>query len=254
MPAYAGTARSYGFAGRSALPRTHATQERYRLHAAAIDRSFVCKHWARPLKAPAEHASKLLFDMSAALLLLVGLSPALLTLAFLVWRSGGSPIFGSRRIGAKGEAFTCWKFRTMVPDAEARLAQLLATDPEARAEWNRGFKLKQDPRITPIGRILRTTSLDEIPQLINVLKGEMSLVGPRPILPDEAPRYGAVFHDYVRCRPGITGPWQVNGRNDADYNSRMRLTRDYARNWRFITDCRILLRTAVIVFRRSGAY
>ena len=127
-------------------------------------------------------------------------------------------------------------------------------DAEARAEWERDFKLRNDPRITPIGRFLRSTSLDELPQLINVLVGDMSLVGPRPIVADEVPRYGAAFHDYARCRPGITGIWQVSGRNDTGYTQRVQLDQHYARNWSFAADLVVLLRTPVAVLRRSGAY
>jgi lipopolysaccharide/colanic/teichoic acid biosynthesis glycosyltransferase len=142
----------------------------------------------------------------------------------------------------------------MVPNAEAVLARLLATDPAARAEWERDFKLRDDPRVTKVGRFLRTTSLDELPQLLNVLAGDMSLVGPRPIVADEVRRYGAAFHDYSRCRPGITGVWQISGRNDTGYGERVRLDRDYARNWSFLSDLRVLLRTPSAVLRRDGAY
>jgi len=230
------------------------TYDWWRLHAAAIDRSFVREHRANLLKAPAERASKLVFDLIFAFVLVIGLSPAFLFLGLLVRRSGGTAIFGHKRIGAYGRIFTCWKFRTMVPNAEQVLARVLATDSAARAEWERDFKLKHDPRITRLGRVLRSTSLDELPQLFNVLKGEMSLVGPRPIVADEIKRYGAAFHDYARCRPGITGAWQVSGRNDIDYRARVKLDQDYARHWSLATDCRILARTALTVVKRSGAY
>lgn len=178
----------------------------------------------------------------------------MVVVAVLVRLDGGPALYGHRRIGADGRSFLCWKFRSMVVNADEALARLLASDPAARAEWEHHFKLKRDPRITVVGRVLRTTSLDELPQLFNVLKGEMSLVGPRPIVSDEIRRYGPAFRDYAVCRPGITGPWQISGRNDLDYASRVSLDRQYARNWSFRTDCTILLRTAVVVVRRSGAY
>jgi exopolysaccharide production protein ExoY len=251
MPVYAGAGRNYRSSFRNTSSGTH---DWWRLHAAAIDRSFVRQHPAGFFRAPADRVTKLLFDLFLAALLVIGLSPALLCLAALVRKGGGKVIYGHKRIGAYGRVFTCWKFRTMVPNADQVLARVLASDASARAEWEKDFKLKDDPRITRVGRILRTTSLDELPQLFNVLKGEMSLVGPRPIVADEIRRYGAAFHDYTRCRPGITGAWQVSGRNDVDYGTRVRLDQDYARHWSFLTDCTILLRTAVTVLKRSGAY
>ena len=174
--------------------------------------------------------------------------------ALITRMDGGSILYGHRRIGARGQSFTCWKFRTMVPNAAAVLSEILARDPQTRTEWERDFKLKSDPRVTRAGKFLRTTSLDELPQLFNVLKGEMSLVGPRPIVRDEIPRYGAAFHDYVRCRPGITGIWQVSGRTDTDYATRVRLDQRYARSRSLGLDCRILALTARVVIRRHGAY
>jgi undecaprenyl-phosphate galactose phosphotransferase len=141
----------------------------------------------------------------------------------------------------------------MVPDADKVLERILAKDPQLRAEWEREYKLRNDPRITRIGQFLRHTSLDELPQLFNVLKGEMSLVGPRPIVRDEIKRYGAAFHDYMRCRPGITGKWQVSGRSEVDYRTRVGLDRDYARGWSLINDIAILLLTPMVVLQRRGA-
>ncbi len=212
------------------------------------------RHSSSGAKGPAERRRKRALDLFLASLLLVLLSPLMLAIAILVRLDGGPALYGHRRIGADGRSFVCWKFRSMAINAEEALARLLARDPTARAEWERDFKLKRDPRITALGRVLRSTSLDELPQLFNVLKGEMSLVGPRPIVPDEIKRYGSAFRDYAVCRPGITGPWQVSGRNDLDYASRVKLDRQYARNWSLGTDCRILLQTAVVVLRRSGAY
>ncbi len=225
-----------------------------RLHAAAIDLSPIDRGHSGKLKEPAGRFSKRLFDVVSTALLIALLSPLLLVIAFLARRDGGPVVFGHRRIGAYGQTFKCWKFRTMVPNAEDVLRQLLASDPAAQAEWERDFKLRNDPRITPVGRFLRVTSLDELPQLFNVLAGDMSLVGPRPIVADEVKRYGAAFHDYARCRPGITGVWQISGRNDVGYRERVQLDQNYSRHWSFARDIAVLLKTPFAVFRRSGAY
>jgi len=224
------------------------------LHAAAMDRALLDRSRLTPLKEPARRISKRILDILGASALIALLSPLLLTIALLILRDGGNVLFGHWRVGAGGRSFKCWKFRTMVPDAESVLKELLARDPEARREWEMDFKLRDDPRITPVGKFLRTTSLDELPQLINVLTGEMSLVGPRPIVTDEIARYGAAFHDYTRCRPGITGVWQVSGRNDTGYRRRVHLDQQYARQSTLGGDIAILLRTPVAVLRRSGAY
>ncbi|MTK64717.1 MAG: sugar transferase [Methanobacterium sp.] len=225
-----------------------------RLHAAAIDRGPSSRGRLARQKEPADRFSKRTFDIAASLLLLAALSPLFLMIAWLAGRDGGPVMFGHKRIGAYGRTFKCWKFRTMVLNAEDVLSRLLVKDPAARAEWERDFKLRNDPRITPIGRLLRVSSLDELPQLFNVLAGEMSLVGPRPIVTDEIRRYGAAFHDYARCRPGLTGPWQISGRNEVGYGERVRLDQHYARHWSFLGDIAVLLRTPKAVLRRSGAY
>jgi exopolysaccharide production protein ExoY len=251
MPILADTVHHYARPIRTTPSRSYDWQ---RLHAAAIDRSFIGRdRFARP-RTPAERVSKRVFDFIVASVLIISLFPILAIIALLASLDGGPPFFGHRRIGANGESFVCWKFRTMVPNADKVLARTLATDASARAEWERDFKLKNDPRVTRIGRILRATSFDELPQLFNVLKGEMSLVGPRPIVTKEIARYGSAFHDYARCRPGITGAWQVSGRNDIDYGSRVRLDQEYARNWSLKRDGRILLLTAVVVIQGKGAY
>ena len=168
---------------------------------------------------------------------------------------GGSVIFAHTRVGRHGQLFQCYKFRTMVTNSAEVLAELLANDPEARAEWEKDRKLKNDPRITPIGRFLRKTSLDELPQLINIVKGEMSLVGPRPVVPDELDMYGDARIYYLQVRPGLTGLWQISGRNDVDYERRVSLDTWYVRNWTLWYDILILFRTAIIVpTRSSGAY
>lgn len=213
------------------------------------------QHRRRPLHlAPARSIVKRMFDVVGAGILLVALAPTMLAIAFLVRMDGGPALFRHSRLGARGRSFGCLKFRTMHIDAEVRLRDLLEHDPLARAEWERDFKLRNDPRVTRLGRFLRRTSLDELPQLLNVLRGEMSLVGPRPIVRAEVARYGSAMHEYIRCRPGITGLWQVSGRNDVDYQTRVELDCRYARTWQLWRDLSILMRTVGVVLRRSGAY
>jgi Undecaprenyl-phosphate galactose phosphotransferase WbaP len=197
--------------------------------------------------------AKLVFDRINAAILLIVLSPLLATLALLIRRDGGPVFYGQSRIGHRGRPFSCLKFRTMVVDADAALAEALA-DPGRRAEWIQSHKMRDDPRITPLGRIMRAYSLDELPQLLNVLKGEMSLVGPRPIVADECPRFGDDLADYLETLPGITGLWQASGRNALDYGERVRLNSWYVRNWSLWLDLVILLKTIPAVFRRDGAF
>jgi undecaprenyl-phosphate galactose phosphotransferase len=193
-------------------------------------------------------------DVTGALLASLMLSPLLCYLAWQVGRDGGSAIYGHPRIGKDGRPFKCYKFRSMVVDAGAVLAELLERDPQARREWERDFKLKNDPRVTRIGAFLRRTSLDELPQLWNVLCGDMSLVGPRPIVQDELARYGDDVCYYLMARPGMTGLWQVSGRNDADYVRRVYLDAWYVRNWSLWYDIAILFKTVRVVLKRDGAY
>ncbi|MGE0745906.1 MAG: sugar transferase [Rhodospirillales bacterium] len=204
--------------------------------------------------AVAQRLSKRSFDVLGACALLILLAPLLAVVAAVVKSDGGPALFGHWRIGANGRRFRCWKFRSMVVDSEAVLRRVLDADPDARAEWQRDFKLRNDPRVTRLGRFLRQSSLDELPQLFNVLAGEMSLVGPRPIVEAEVERYGGAFQHYCACRPGITGLWQVSGRNDVLYDRRVALDRQYAETWSLAADVAILLRTVVVVTRRSGAY
>lgn len=198
--------------------------------------------------------TKRVFDTVAAALLLVMLSPLLLVLAVLIRRDGGPALFAHPRIGKQGRVFNCYKFRTMVVDAEKQLEQLLQKRPELRHQWQRERKLRQDPRVSPIGRLLRRTSLDELPQLINVVRGEMSLVGPRPVVRTELQRYGDEVGYYLMVRPGMTGLWQVSGRNDVDYDTRVYLDTWYVKNWSLWHDLVILIKTVRVVLSRSGAY
>ncbi len=204
------------------------------------------------LNRPLAQQIKRVFDVALAGLALLVLSPVLAVIALLIRRDGGPALFIQPRAGRNGDAFGCFKFRTMAVDAEARLEAILAADPKKRAEWDAYQKLDDDPRITPVGRFLRKTSLDELAQLINVLKGEMSLIGPRPMLLEQMEMYGASLDAYVRMRPGITGLWQVNGRNATTFEERARLDDWYARNWSLWRDVVILVRTVREVFGGNG--
>lgn len=197
---------------------------------------------------------KRLFDFFGALTILLLMSPLLLWIAFRIRISGPGVLFKQPRWGHGGDTFRCYKFRTMVPNAEAVLKELLANDPIAKQEWEEKTKITNDPRITSIGELLRRTSLDELPQLLNVLKGEMSLVGPRPILMHEVDKYGSRFSFYTHVRPGITGLWQVSGRSDTDYRTRVQLDTWYVKNWTLWYDIAILFKTVKVVLGRKGAY
>lgn len=206
------------------------------------------------LARPWSQLVKRIFDIVVGTALLVAAAPLMAVIAWQIRKSGGPALFAHERIGRHGRLFKCYKFRTMVTDASTVLARLLAERPEAREEWERDFKLKNDPRITPIGRWLRQTSFDELPQLLNVIKGEMSLVGPRPVVKDELRRYGEAQLYYTQVRPGLTGLWQISGRNDVDYGRRVSLDTWYVRNWNLWYDVVILAKTCTAVLNRSGAY
>lgn len=194
------------------------------------------------------------FDIVASFLLLVLISPLMFFVALLVRMSGKNIFYGHERVGQKGESFKCYKFRSMRNDSKEVLEELLRSDEEARAEWERDFKLKNDPRITRIGHFIRQTSIDELPQLWNVLVGDMSLVGPRPVISDEIERYQDKQDLYHMVRPGITGLWQISGRNDVTYEERVNLDSWYSQNWSLWYDLVILIKTVRVVLRRSGAY
>lgn len=194
------------------------------------------------------------FDLLIALLISLLLAPLLIVLVLWIMRDGGSPIYKHMRVGRNGKLFPCLKFRSMVLNSDEVLQELLRTDPKARAEWQADFKLKNDVRITPVGHFLRKTSLDELPQLWNVIRGEMSLVGPRPIVPDELERYGTNQGYYLMAKPGMTGLWQVSGRNDVDYDTRVYFDAWYVKNWSLWNDIVILAKTVEIVLKRDGAY
>ena len=196
-------------------------------------------------------------DIVFSLLVLTLGSPLFLLLALLVKLSSkGTVFYSQRRIGRGYKGFGCLKFRTMRKDADRVLASVLASNPELKAEFQRDFKLKNDPRITPIGKFLRRSSLDELPQFINVLKGQMSVVGPRPIVWEELERYGRAMDEVLSVRPGLTGLWQVSGRNNLSYATRVRLDLRYARSRNVWLDLRIILRTVGVILlpMDRGAY
>ncbi|EME8861046.1 undecaprenyl-phosphate galactose phosphotransferase WbaP [Enterobacter mori] len=194
------------------------------------------------------------FDIICSILIILVSSPLLAFLYYKVTRDGGPAIYGHMRVGRHGKLFPCYKFRSMVLNSQEVLQQLLDSDPEARAEWERDFKLKNDPRITPVGRFIRKTSLDELPQLFNVLRGQMSLVGPRPIISEELVRYDENVDYYLMAKPGMTGLWQVSGRNDVDYDTRVYFDSWYVKNWSLWNDIAILFKTVKVVLHRDGAY
>jgi UDP-galactose-lipid carrier transferase len=206
------------------------------------------------LARPLSRMLKFLFDQMAAGTLLLLLTPLMLTLVAIIRADGGPALYRHRRIGAGGRVFDCIKFRTMVTDADCVLRRVLATDPAAAEEWAATQKLRDDPRVTRIGRFLRRSSLDEVPQLLNVIRGDMSLVGPRPIVQAEVARYGADIEHYYAAKPGITGLWQVSGRNDMSYRRRVQLDAWYVRNWTLWHDLAILFKTIPAVLLQRGAH
>lgn len=199
--------------------------------------------------------AKRVFDLIATICGGFLILPILLVLAVLVGIDNkGHIIFAHRRVGQNGKLFPCYKFQSMVPDAQKRLEEYLAKTPEARKEWEESFKLTNDPRVTKLGAFLRKTSLDELPQLWNVLMGDMSLVGPRPIVTKEIERYGDYIREYYMVPPGITGMWQVNGRSDTTYEERVAMDTWYVRNWSVWIDLVYLFKTVKTVFTGKGAY
>ena len=194
---------------------------------------------------------KRLFDIVLALILLPVLTPMMLVIAAGMAHKG-KIIFGHRRVGRGGKEFTCYKFRTMVVGADRQLAELLASDPTARAEWDRDHKLKDDPRVTHLGRVLRRTSLDELPQIWNVVRGDMSFVGPRPVTRSELVKYGGHTPAYLLVRPGVTGPWQVTSRGDGSYSNRVLQDATYIAKINFVLDAKIIAQTAVVPLKMAG--
>ncbi len=208
-------------------------------------------HFTEPVGGLAKRS----FDLLAAMMAIIMLAPLLIGIALLVRLTSPGPVlYGHRRIGFGGKSFNCWKFRTMAVNGDVILDRCLRDNPDLRKEWTETQKLRDDPRVTPVGRILRKLSIDELPQLFNILMGNMSVVGPRPVVTDEARRYGPSFNHYLRTRPGLTGLWQVSGRSDTGYRQRVILDRCYVRNWSIICDIGIILRTIPAVLRAGGSY
>jgi Undecaprenyl-phosphate galactose phosphotransferase WbaP len=204
---------------------------------------------------PGPRFAKFLIDLIATLLGGFILLPMIVIIALLIKLDSPGPIFyGQTRLGQRGEEFKAWKFRTMVQNADRVLKDYLEAHPEMNEAWQRDQKLRYDPRVTRVGRFLRRTSLDELPQLWNILRGEMSLVGPRPIVEEEIPRYKDKFSLYTKVVPGLTGLWQVSGRNNITYEERVSLDAYYVRNWSVWLDVYILARTIWVVVTGEGAY
>lgn len=194
------------------------------------------------------------FDIILSLFMIAGLFPLFLVLFLIIRRDGGDAFFRQTRVGKNRKLFTCYKFRSMHVDAEKVLKDYLSVHPEAAREWATFQKLKNDIRITNFGSFIRRTSLDELPQLLNVLKGDMSFVGPRPCTPEQANLYASDFAVYQSVRPGITGPWQVGGRNRLSFAERVKLETDYVMNWSLQRDIHILWRTIPTVLLKGQAF
>ncbi|EPT7105828.1 undecaprenyl-phosphate galactose phosphotransferase WbaP [Klebsiella michiganensis] len=226
----------------------------------STDMSFIFSHEVMIFRVQqnlAKFSSRLIkrtFDIVGALSIIFLLSPLLIYISVMVKRDGGPAIYGHVRVGKGGKAFKCLKFRSMVINSKEVLDKLLLENEDARDEWNKTFKLKNDPRVTKIGAFLRRTSLDELPQLFNVLMGQMSLVGPRPIITEELKRYNDEVDYYLLSKPGMTGLWQVSGRSDVDYETRVYLDAWYVKNWSMWNDIAILFKTISVVLNKDGAY
>ena len=206
------------------------------------------------LKCPMDRWSKKIFEGAISFFAVFTLFPLFLLLAVLVKCSSRGPvIYRSKRLGVNGKPIEVWKFRTMYNDADRRLTELLANHPELKKEWDENFKLKNDPRVTPLGKILRKTSLDELPQFINVLRGEMAVIGPRPIVEEEVAYYGDNYEIFSKVKPGITGIWQVSGRSETTYERRVELDMYYINNWSIWLDYFIFLKTIKEVLICHGA-
>lgn len=200
-------------------------------------------------------AFKRVMDVSLAVIVLIFAAPLLAIVALLIKLQDGGPVFyGHLRCGRNGQLFNCLKIRTMHVDADERLAQLLANDPFAAEQWKRYRKLRNDPRITPIGHFLRKTSIDELPQLVNIIRGDMSVIGPRPVTLEETKLYGDAVSYYKAMRPGVLGLWQVKGRNLLSYEQRIAYDVEYVRDWTLWTDIKILFLAVPVVFLGRGAF
>jgi exopolysaccharide production protein ExoY len=203
---------------------------------------------------PVGGAAKRGMDIVVSLAAIIATFPLMLLIAAMIAWNGGSPIFAHERVGYGGRRFKCFKFRTMRRDADKVLKDLLESDPELKDAWLTHRKLRDDPRITAIGHFLRKSSLDELPQLFNVLRGEMSCVGPRPVTTEELEYYRDYIDDYTAVRPGLTGVWQISGRSNVSMERRVRMDVDYVRSWSLANDLLILLRTPIELIRSKGSF
>ncbi|MGF9692460.1 MULTISPECIES: sugar transferase [unclassified Rhizobium] len=207
------------------------------------------------LSFPTGGVAKRAFDVTTAMIAIVVFSPLLLMIMALVkFSDGGSIFYGHKRVGHNGRYFKCLKFRTMVVNGDEVLRRYLQNDPEAAKEWRATRKLKHDPRVTTIGTVLRKLSLDELPQLINILRGDMSIVGPRPVVDEELTLYDSFAVYYLQTRPGLTGLWQISGRNDVSYESRIAFDTQYVQNWSLLRDISIIVKTIPAVCMSRGSY
>jgi len=209
----------------------------------------------RPQSATFDRTLTRVFDVSVSVVALIFLMPLMILVVAAIWLFDPGPVFFAHpRVGRGNVMFPCLKFRSMKVDSAALLKQALEADPALREEWNRSQKLKNDPRITLIGKFLRKSSIDELPQLINVLRGEMSLVGPRPITPSEIQHYGRYFDFYCRVQPGITGFWQISGRSDVSYRRRVAFDVTYVRTKTLRLNIAIILKTVPAILMAKGSY
>jgi len=199
---------------------------------------------------------KKIFDIGFSIFALIITLPITIPIAIVIkLTDGGNIIYGHERVGKDGKKFKVLKFRSMYMDADKKLKEILVNDPKAKEEWEKTFKLKNDPRVTPIGKFLRKSSLDELPQFINVLKGDMSVVGPRPVVEEELTKYYKEKAElYKSVKPGVTGYWQVEGRSDTDYDERIRMDEYYIKNQSFLLDLKIILKTIKVMLTGKGAY
>jgi exopolysaccharide production protein ExoY len=217
----------------------------------AESQSLEWRDWPRT---PLGGFPKRVFDLTVASIVLLFIAPLLFVLMIAVkLQDGGPALYGHSRIGLGGRSFKCLKLRTMITNSDEALRRHLASDPAAAREWAANRKLANDPRITSLGRFLRRSSLDELPQILNVLRGEMSLVGPRPVVREELVRYDLAKVHYLKARPGITGLWQVSGRSNTSYGRRVELDKAYVLRWTLLKDILIMLRTVPALATRSGA-
>jgi exopolysaccharide production protein ExoY len=248
-----GTGQLTGFGSSKGLPltlRIPAWPPAVSVTSASADSPLGASVPKPPLHDAVGGRSKRLIDVAIAGAVLLSISPMLVLVALCLRVTLGTPIlFAQRRVGFGGRPFNCYKFRTMVLDGEQILHRHLKNNPQAAQEWRETQKLKNDPRVTRFSRLLRKSSIDELPQLFNVLRGDMSCVGPRPIVPAEIERYQGSACEYMTARPGLTGLWQVSGRNRLSYSNRVALDRFYVRQWSLVLDLAILLRTITAVMR-----